>query len=254
MAPLTRTAIVTGASHGIGLAIAARLIQDGYNVVGCARTPGAAAAALDELSERALGLDADVSRPQDAQRLVDSAVNHFGGLDVLVNNAGVFRTRSFLEITGEEWDEVIAINLTGVFRVSQAAVRTMIATGASERGGGRIVNIASVAAIQTEPDAVPYNTSKGAVISLTRSLAFDLAKHGILTTCVAPGWVDTGIDPALTALSPEQRRRLNPQERAGIPSEVAHAVAMLCDPRASYMNGAIVTVDGGQLSAVASLD
>jgi NAD(P)-dependent dehydrogenase (short-subunit alcohol dehydrogenase family) len=209
---------------------------------------------MGELSGRALGLDADVSRPQDAQRLVDSAVDRFGGLDVLVNNAGIFWRRSFLEITDEEWDELIAINLTGVFRVSQVATRAMIATGASGRGGGRIINIASVAATLTEPDAVPYNTSKGAVISLTRSLAFDLAKHGIVATCVAPGWVDTGVDPVLEALSAKQRTRLNPQGRAGTPSEVAHAVAMLCDPRASYMNGAIVTVDGGQMSAVASLD
>ena len=122
----------------------------------------------------------------------------------------------------------------------------MIATGSSRRGGGRIVNIASVAGILSDPDSASYNASKAAVVSLTRSLAMDLAGHDIASMCIAPGWIDTDIDPVFAALTPEQRARLNPQGRAGSPAEVAHAVAVVCDPRASFMNGALITVDGGQ--------
>jgi 3-oxoacyl-[acyl-carrier protein] reductase len=246
---MSRTAIVTGASKGIGLAVAERLIEDGYNVVGCARTPGASAAALEPLGDRATGLDADVTSSDDVQRVIDTAVDRFGGLDVLVNNAGVYQRRNVLDITEADWTEVMSINVTGVFLFAQAAARAMIETGSAGRGGGRIVNIASVAGILSETESAAYNASKAAVISLTRSLASDLASHDIASTCIAPGWVDTGIDPVLATLSGEQLRRLNPQGRPGSTAEVAHAVAAVCDPRAQYMNGAIVTVDGGQLAA-----
>ena len=245
----SRTAIVTGASQGIGLAIAERLVEDGYNVVGCARTRGATQNALEDLGERAVGLDADVTRSEEVQRVVDAALDRFGGVDVLVNNAGVYRRCGFLDVSEEEWTKTMAINVTGVFIFSQAAARAMIASGAADRGGGRIVNIASVAGLFAESESAPYNASKGAVISLTRSLASDLALDGIATTCVAPGWVDTGIDPILESLGPNEMKRLNPQGRVGSTAEVAHVVSALCDPQASYMNGAIVTVDGGQLAA-----
>jgi 3-oxoacyl-[acyl-carrier protein] reductase len=246
---MIRTAIVTGASKGIGLAIAERLVADGYNVVGCARTPGAAAAALEPLGDRAAGVDADVSVAADVQRVVETAMDLFGALDVLVNNAGIYDRRPFLEITEAQWSEIMSVNVTGVFLLTQAAARAMIASGAAEHGGGRIVNIASVAGMFSETESAAYNASKAAVISLTRSLASDLADYGIVSTCVAPGWVDTGIDPVLATLSPAELRRLNPQGRAGTPEEIAHAVAALCDPRAGYMNGSIVTVDGGQVAA-----
>jgi 3-oxoacyl-[acyl-carrier protein] reductase len=245
----SRTAIVTGASRGIGLAIVERLLADGYSVVGCARTPGRASAALEALGAQAIGVDADVTRPDEIANVVDVAVREFGGLDVLVNNAGVYQRRNVLEIDYADWAEIMEINVTGVFLFSQAGARAMIETGCAQRGGGRIVNIASVAGILSETDSAPYNASKAAVISLTRSLASDLASYDIASTCVAPGWVDTGIDPVLATLDPTQLRRLNPQGRAGTTAEVAHAVAAVCDPRAHYMNGAIVTVDGGQVAA-----
>jgi 3-oxoacyl-[acyl-carrier protein] reductase len=240
---------VTGASRGIGLAIAERLIEDGYNVVGCARSQGEAAAALSRFGHRAVGMDADVTRQDDIARVIGTATSRFGGLDVLVNNAGVYQRQNVLEVSADDWNEIMAINVTGVFLFSQAAARAMIETRTDKRGGGRIVNIASVAGILSETESAPYNASKAAVISLTRSLASDLAAHGIASTCIAPGWVDTGIDPVLKTLNETQLHRLNPQGRAGSTAEVAHAVAAVCDPRAHYMNGAIVTVDGGQLAA-----
>lgn len=246
---ISRTAIVTGASKGIGLAIAERLLEDGHNVVGCARTPGSAASALAKFGERAVGLDADVTRADDVQRVVALAVSRFGGLDVLVNNAGVYQRRTILDVDEADWTEIMAINVTGAFLFSKAAARAMIDTESAGRGGGRIVNIASVAGILSETDSAPYNASKAAIISLTRSLASDLASYDIASTCIAPGWVDTGIDPILETLSPAQLRQLNPQGRVGAPEEVAHVVASVCDPRARYMNGAIITVDGGQVAA-----
>jgi len=248
-AAVSRTAIVTGASKGIGLAISQRLVEDGYNLVGCARSAGETAAALKPLGARAIGVDADVTRAEQVQGVVDLAVERFGGLDVLVNNAGVYQRRTILEVDEDDWAEIMAINVTGVFLFSKAAARAMIDTATGERGGGRIVNIASVAGILSETDSAPYNASKAAVISLTRSLATDLASYDIASTCIAPGWVDTGIDPILETLDASQLRRLNPQGRAGTTQEIAHAVAAVCDPRAHYMNGAIVTVDGGQLAA-----
>jgi 3-oxoacyl-[acyl-carrier protein] reductase len=241
-----RTAIVTGASRGIGLAIAVRLIEDGYRVVGCARTPGEATAALARFGDRAVGLDADVTSAEAVQRVVETATSRFGGLDVLVNNAGVYQRARFLDLTEADWTRLMSINLTGVFLFAQAAARAMIETRSGERGGGRIVNIASVAGILSDPDSASYNASKAAVISLTRSLATDLARHGIASMCIAPGWIDTDIDPVFAELSAEQRGRLNPQRRAGTTAEVAHAVAAVCDPRSLFMNGAVITVDGGQ--------
>ena len=241
-----RTAIVTGASRGIGLAIAERLVEDGYRVVGCARTPGDASKALARFGDQAFGVDADVTSPEAVQSVIDAATTRFGGLDVLVNNAGVYQRDGFLDLTEADWTGLMSINVTGAFLFAQAAARAMIETQSSDRGGGRIVNIASVAGILSDPGSASYNASKAAVISLTRSLATDLARHGIASMCIAPGWIDTDIDPVFATLTPEQRARLNPQGRAGTPAEVAHAVASVSDPRAQFMNGAIITVDGGQ--------
>lgn len=244
--PANRTAIVTGASKGIGRAIVQRLLADDYNIVGCARTQGAASEALAGLGDRAVGIDADVSRAKDVSRVVREALDRFGGVDVLVNNAGIYHRLDFLDLTEAQWNDTLAVNLTGAFLCSQAAARAMIDSGALERGGGRIVNIASTTGILSEQGSADYNASKAGMISLTRSLAVDLAEHGIVSSCVAPGWVDTGIDPVLERLGPDGFKRLNPLGRVGTPAEIAHVVAMLCDPRASFCNGSVIAVDGGQ--------
>jgi len=239
---LTRTAIVTGVSRGIGKAIADRLLDDGYTVVGCSRRPGEAQAALEHAGERAAGLEADVSVPADADRLAETALERFGSVDALVNNAGVYEEADFLEMTGEQWERLMNVNVTGAFLCAQSAAKAMIRSGAE----GRIVNIASSTGILSEPGCAHYNASKAAVISLTKSMAVDLAPHGISTSCVAPGWIDTGIDPALANFSDEEMSLLNPMGAAGRPEDVAHAVAGLCDPRSGFANGAVLSVDGGQ--------
>lgn len=243
---LNRTAIVTGASKGIGLAIAERLVADGYRVVGCARTPGASASALSTLGDAAIGMDADVSSANEIQSVIDTALSRFGALDILVNNAGIYDRRSVLEVSEPDWSEILSVNLTGSFLFAQAAARAMIESRPDDERDGRIVNIASVNAIVSEADSVPYNASKAGVVSLTRSLALDLAPFGIATSCVAPGQIDTGIDPIFPTLTQDQLKRMNPLGRFGKPEEIAHTVAALCHPLGQFMNGAIVQVDGGQ--------
>jgi 3-oxoacyl-[acyl-carrier protein] reductase len=239
---LAPTAIVTGVSRGIGKAIADRLLEDGYAVVGCSRKPGEAEAALRHGGDAAVGVEADVSRPGDAARLAEIAIERFGSVDVLVNNAGVYEEFDFLEMTREQWEGLMTINVTGAFLCAQAAAKAMI----QSESDGRIVNIASSTGLLAEPGCAHYNASKAAIISLTKSMAVDLSPHGIVSTCVAPGWIDTGIDPALENFSDEEMSRLNPLGMAGRPEDVAHAVASLCDPRAGFANGAVLSIDGGQ--------
>lgn len=249
---LQRVAIVTGASRGIGRSIFERLAEEGFAVVGCARTEGAAevvASALREAGFAAIGVQADVSDATDVQRVVDAAMGHYGRLDVLVNNAGIYRAVGFLDLSEADWNYTLAVNLTGSFLCARAAAKAMIASDVARDHGGRIINIASSNGIRSEGHCADYNVSKAGQIALTNSLALDLAEYGILCTTVAPGWIGTEIDAAYHAtLPPEERKRLNTLGRVGRPEEVAHAVAMLCDPRATFINAATVLVDGGQVA------
>jgi NAD(P)-dependent dehydrogenase (short-subunit alcohol dehydrogenase family) len=250
---MLRCAIVTGSSKGIGLAIARRLGEDGFAVIGCARTPGAAEAAAAAL--RSDGLDviamtADVGVQKDVEDLLRLAVEHAGRVDVLVNNAGVFARSNVLELTVEDWNRTIAANLTGPFMCIQAAARAMLANDGPVRG--RIVNITSTAAVLAEQEAADYNATKGGLAQLSRSVAVDLAPHGILCNCVAPGYVATEIDADYVAsLTPQQRQMMNPLAREADPAEIAHLVATACDERTTFMTGTTIFVDGGQ-TAVAT--
>src|SRR5882757_3516037 len=215
---MSRCAIVTGSSKGIGLAIARRLAEDGYAVVGCARTPEAADSAASEL--RSAGLDmiataADVSDPDDVRRLVALAREHAGRVDVLVNNAGVFGRSNFLELDLEDWNRTIAVNLTGPFLCIQEAARAMLANDGPVRG--RIVNITSTAAVLAEQEGTDYNASKGGLAQLSRSVAAEIDADYV------------------ASLTPEQIKRMNPLAREADPVEITHVVASACDERATFM-------------------
>jgi 3-oxoacyl-[acyl-carrier protein] reductase len=239
-----KVALVTGGSKGIGYACAERLLADGYAVAICARNAAEVEAAARTLGERgkALGLQADLGSADDCARLVPEVTAHFGRIDALVNNAGVYTLVPFLDFTADTWDTLMAINVRGPVLLGGAAARAMRDQG----GGGRIVNIASTNGQMSEAQCAHYNASKAAIISLTKSMAVELAPLGILVNTVAPGWVLTPLsEPFVGTLGDDALGRISPLHRVGTAAEVAGAVGFLCGPNAGYITGTTVNVDGG---------
>jgi NAD(P)-dependent dehydrogenase (short-subunit alcohol dehydrogenase family) len=239
----TKVVLVTGGSKGIGLACVRRFVSDGWSVAFCARHKEAVdEAAASFGSDAVLGLQADVGSPDDCERLVPATVERFGRLDALVNNAGVYAPVPFLEFTADSWDALTDINVRGPVLLGGAAARRMRDQGS----GGRIVNIASTNGQMSEAQFAHYNASKAAIISLTKSMAVELAEHGILVNAVAPGWVLTPLsEEYVSTLSTDALGRISPLKRVGTADEVAGAVAYLCGPDASYVTGTTLNVDGG---------
>ncbi len=243
-----QAAIVTGSGRGIGHAIAARLAAEGARILVadiCGERACEGARALRESGFTAEAVEADVTRPEHARRMVEIAVAAFGRLDVLVNNAGVGLNRPFLETTLEEWERTLRVNLTGTFLCSQAAARVM-----KESGGGRIVSIASISGERGAQNRSAYGASKAGVIQLTRVMALELAPYGIRVNAVAPGPVVT--DMTNVTHTQAIRRTYNariPLKRYAQSSEIAAAVAFLASGDAAFITGHTLDVDGGFISA-----
>jgi 3-oxoacyl-[acyl-carrier protein] reductase len=239
-----QVALVTGASRGIGRAIAAALAQRGLRVVGTATTAAGAAAIGEALAAfpGGRGLVLDVTDGDAVGAAIDALVKEEGALHVLVNNAGITRDMLSMRMKDEDWHAVIATNLTAVFRASRAAIRPMM-----KQRYGRIVNITSVVGASGNPGQANYAAAKAGVAGMTRSLAREVGSRGITVNCVAPGFIETDMTKGLAEAQTAALLGQIPLGRLGQASEVAHAVAFLASPEAGYITGTELHVNGGML-------
>ncbi len=238
-----KTAIVTGGSRGIGHSIVKTLFDDGFNVLTCGRGERP-----EGLPDRVIWQSADVSKDTDARGLVNQAVDQFGNVDVLVNNAGVQVEKSLLDSTDDDWDLVVGVNCRGVFNMSRACLSLM------QKTGGNIINIGSISGKVSDPSMALYNASKAFVHGLTRSIAVD---HGPTVRCnaVQPGWIltDMADDAFNLANDPikakEDALSRHPVGRFGTPDDIADIVSFLASDKSHYISGECIAVDGGMTAA-----
>lgn len=237
-----QVALVTGASRGIGRAIALELAGRGMQVVGTATSESGAAAISDALAafpgSRGVALDVNDAAGVDA--LIDAIVKQQGGLQVLVNNAGITRDTLAMRMKDEDWDAVLDTNLKAVFRLSRAVLRPMM-----KQRYGRIVSITSVVGASGNPGQANYAAAKAGVAGMTRALARELGSRAITVNCVAPGFIATDMTDALPEAQKAALLQQIPLQRLGQPAEIAHAVAFLASPQAGYITGTELHVNGG---------
>ncbi len=243
-----KTAIVTGGGRGLGRYMAEALSDAGANVVLCSRKLEPLQEVQEEISARgghALALKCDVTNKEDVDRVVETTVETFGSVDILVNNSGATWGAPPTEMPPEKFDQVIAVNVRGTFLMSQAAGGLMIERGS----GGTIINVASIAALvggHTDyMQTVGYNSSKGAIISMTRDLATSWAKHDITVNAIAPGWFPTRMSGGLIERFEERMLEDIPLKRFGNPEDLKGVVVFLASPAAAYITGQTIVVDGG---------
>jgi len=237
-----KTALVTGASSGIGTDIARALHQAGATVGLCGTRREALEKIAGELRERAHVLPCDLSDKAQTEALVPAAEAAMGGLDILVNNAGITRDMLFMRMKDEEWDAVLNVNLTSAFRLSRAALRGML-----RKRHGRIIGITSVVATAGNGGQANYAAAKAGMIGMTKSLALEVATRGITVNCIAPGMIES---PMTAALNEQQRERLIamiPMQRLGSGPEIGAAAVYLASAEAAYMTGQTLHVNGGML-------
>lgn len=239
-----KIALVTGAGRGIGRAIALELAQRGANVVINYNKSAEAAEKLvkeiEALGRKAASMQADVSDFKQAEALIKFAVETFGDLSILVNNAGITRDQLIMLMPEADWDAVITTNLKSTFNCSKAAVKHMM-----RKRTGRIINIASVAGQMGNPGQTNYSASKAGQIGFTKALAREVASRNITVNAIAPGFVDTEILDAMTPETLEAALKMVPLARKGKPEEIAYAVAFLASDQAAYITGQVLGIDGG---------
>ena len=245
---MTRVALVTGGGTGIGAAIARRLARDGFSLCVSGRRAEPLERVAGEIGGAAVV--ADISSPAGAQRAVDGALERFGRLDAVVCNAGIGASGTVAEQRPERWDAVLATNLTGTYLTCRAALPKLLETR------GAIVTVSSLAGLRAGPASAAYCASKAGVVMLTQCMALDHGPDGVRANCVCPGWIRTPMaDGEMDELAARRRTDREgayavavahvPARRAGGADEVAEAVAWLAGPASSYVNGAVLTIDGG---------
>jgi 3-oxoacyl-[acyl-carrier protein] reductase len=237
-----RVALVTGASRGIGRAIAVRLAGAGAFVVAAARgdNAGETAAVIRKSGGKAESVSLDVNDAESIKAFVSGAIERHGRVDILVNNAGITRDTLLLRMKREDWDAVLQTNLTAAFACAQAVLKPML-----KQQAGRIVNITSVVGQAGQAGQANYAASKAGLIGFTKALAQEVASRNITVNAVAPGLIDTDMTRALPGEAQEALLARVPLKRAGTPEDVAHAVCFLASDEASYITGHVLAVNGG---------
>lgn len=245
-----KVALVTGASAGLGAAIAVALAEAGAHVAchGNTRAPDSTCERVARAGRQSLAVTGDLAERATPRTLFEETVEHFGHLDILVNNAGTIRRAPAVDYSEEDWDAVIEVNLSSVFRLSQLAGRHMIGR-AGEGRGGKIVNVASLLSFQGGITVPAYAASKGGVAQLTKALANEWAGRSVNVNAIAPGYVRTDNTVALQKDETRNRQILEriPAGRWGEPEDLAGAVVFLSSPASDYVNGHVLVVDGGWL-------
>ena len=233
-------ALVTGASRGIGKAIAQQLVADGFYVIGTATTEGGAAAISDYLADSGKGMELNVTNAESIKSVLKDISSSVGAPTVLVNNAGITRDNLMLRMKDDEWDDIISTNLSSIFRVSKGCLRGMM-----KNKKGRVVSIASVVGVTGNAGQANYAAAKAGIIGFSKSLAKEVGSRNITVNTVAPGFIDTDMTKAL---SDDQRSTLLsgvPLGRLGDAEEIANAVSFLCSDKAAYITGETLHVNGG---------
>jgi len=240
-----KTALVTGATGGIGGAIARQFHKQGATVAVSGRQVEKLEALKAELGERCVVVPCDLASKEQVAKLIDEAVKALGGrLDILVNNAGLTKDNLFMVMKDEQWDDVIAVNLTSTFMLMRAAARHMMR---SKTGYGRIINISSVSGIIGNPGQGNYAASKAGMIGMTKSLAREVGSRGITANCIAPGFIQTAMTDVLDEKLTTEIKKNIPTQTFGKPEDIASAAVYLASQEASYMTGQTLHVNGGMV-------
>ncbi|KJR29072.1 3-oxoacyl-ACP reductase FabG [Vibrio sp. S234-5] len=235
-----KVALVTGASRGIGRAIAETLVERGATVIGTATSESGAAAISEYLGENGKGFALNVTQAESIEATIKAINDEFGAIDILINNAGITRDNLLMRMKDDEWSDILDTNLTSIFRLSKAVMRGMM-----KKRDGRIINIGSVVGTMGNAGQANYAAAKAGVIGFTKSLAREVASRGVTVNTVAPGFIETDMTRALN----DEQRAVTlanvPAGRLGDPREIAEAVVFLASPAAAYITGETLHVNGG---------
>jgi 3-oxoacyl-[acyl-carrier protein] reductase len=238
-----RVAIVTGAGRGIGKAIALELAAAGADIVFTNRTKALADATQAEvqaLGRKCIAEQADVSVPEQVDALVKRTLENFSSIDILVNNAGITRDQLFMRMSPEDWRQVMAVNLDGMFYMTRAVIKTMV-----RQRWGRVINISSVVGFTGNPGQVNYSSTKAAMVGFSRSLAKELGSRNITCNVVAPGFIETEMTGKLSEAQKQAILEQVPLGRMGAPADIAKAIRFLASEDAGYISGAVLHINGG---------